>query len=66
MFIENSLSERVGKVMGFLAAYAFFTSVLFFVLSFLQKLPPSWKYGHLMLITGSVYLLGSAVQRGLR
>lgn len=64
MFLEQpSIIEKAGQVIGFLAAYALFTGVLFWVFSVMGK---GWPIVQVILLTGSIYLLGSGVKLVLR
>ena len=55
--------ERLGKIIGYIFAYLIFTTVLFFIISFFNKLPLSWGYLHIASITLVVSLLGIVLKR---
>lgn len=57
---------KLGWVSGYAAAYLFFTTALFFMLTLLEKLPGSRSYFHIMVITALVAILGLAVTRLLK
>lgn len=58
--------ERLGGVSGYIAAYLVFTTVLFFMLTFLEKLPAGWSYLHVAVITAITAILALTVRRLLR
>lgn len=62
---EKSL-EVVGEKIGFLGGYFLFTTVLFYIFSLTNKLPDTWSYRHIMLITIGIVLLGIIIKRALR
>jgi hypothetical protein len=57
------MMERLGKIIGYIFAYLIFTTVLFFIISFFNKLSPSWGYLHIASITLVVSLLGIVLKR---
>lgn len=57
---------KLGWVSGYAAAYLFFTTALFFMLTFLKKLPASWSHFHIITLTALVSLLGAGVKRLLK
>jgi len=50
--------ERVGERAGYVFSYFVFTTILFFILTFLNKIPISWSYVHVMGITILIAVLG--------
>ncbi|MBI4439274.1 hypothetical protein HY640_05045 [Candidatus Woesearchaeota archaeon] len=55
----DSVGESVlARKLGFAFGYFVFTTVMFFALSFAHKIPASWTYTHLMIVTGLVTLSG--------
>ena len=48
---------------GFLAGYFIFTTILFSILKFTDKLPSSWNYFSIALITASIVLIGGLIKR---
>jgi len=65
-FEEDNSVEKFGENIGYIAAYFSFTTILYFVLTLAKKLPASWTYLHIMLITFSIVLVGSAIKRLLK
>ena len=55
--------KQVWKVVGFLISYALFTTILYFILSFLHKIPASWSIFHVAGITLLITLAGYGLER---
>jgi len=67
MFPEPSNStEKVGEMLGYIIMYLIFTTILFFILKFLNKLPTSWTYLHVMALTLLIVLFGMLIRRILK
>lgn len=67
MFFEESKSiEKFGEKIGYIVAYFLFTTILFFILAVLNKIPPSWSYLHIMGITFLITLTGILIKRFFR
>lgn len=58
--------ENWGIVLGYFLGYFFFTSVLFYILVLSQKLPKSWNFFHVILITFTITLAGIVIKRLLK
>ncbi len=58
--------QNWGHRAGFLFSYAIFTTMLFFIMTWLGKLPANWNYIHVMGLTALIILLGLGIQRLLR
>jgi Na+-driven multidrug efflux pump len=58
--------EKYGVIIGFLFSFFLFTTILFFVLSLLNKIPDTWSYLHIMIITVVISLIGTAFRRFLK
>ncbi len=65
-FEQNKSVEKWGEKVGYLFSYFLFTTFLYFILSFLDKLPPTWSYYHIMAITFCIALGAIIVRRLLR
>jgi hypothetical protein len=65
-FEENKQVIRVGEKIGFVFAYFLFTTILFFILLILKKLPGSWNYLHIMGIVLIIALIGAGIKRLLK
>tara|TARA_Y100000310_G_scaffold336305_1_gene420453 strand:- start:509 stop:709 length:201 start_codon:yes stop_codon:yes gene_type:complete len=58
--------KKTGKVIGFLVMYIIFTTILYFILKLLGKLPENWNYMYVVLITIFIVLLGILIKLLLR
>ena len=65
-FEPNITLEKTGKILGFLCSYFIFTTILYALLTLTKKLPASWSYGHVVLITLGILGLGFIIKRLLR
>ena len=66
MIFENKTEvERIGKVIGYIIMYFIFTTILYFILKILDKLPGTWDYFHIMAITITIALTGILIKRWL-
>ena len=65
-FGKNSRLENAGETIGFICAYFFFTSMLFIMLTFLNKIPVSWSFFHIMGITISIAAIGAILKGYLK
>jgi cell division protein FtsW (lipid II flippase) len=65
-FGHNKIFENISEKLGFLFSYFLFTTILFVIFSFFQKIPPSWNYSHFMIITIGIVLLGKALRGVLK
>jgi len=66
IFEENKTIEKLGERSGYVFGYFLFTTILFFVLLSFKKIPSSWFYLHVMVITILITLAGAAINRLLR
>ncbi len=64
-FEQNNSIERFGEKIGYAFAYFLFTTILFFILKLLNKIPASWSYYNIMVITLVIALLGIVIKRFL-
>ena len=65
-FEENKNFEIFGWKIGYLFSYFLFTTALFLILAFLNKLPNNWDYLNIMLITIFIALVGIIFKRLLK
>ena len=66
IFDQKQPLERLGWISGYIAAYLLFTTVSFFMLTFLKKLPGSWSYLHMAGITVLIAIVALTVKRLLK
>ena len=65
IFEENKSLENLGRKTGYVAGYVVFTSFLFLILSFLQRLPADWSYLHVAGITALIAATSTLLKRWL-
>ncbi len=65
-FEKNLVSNIFAEKIGFIFAYFFFTTSLYLILTLLNKLPLSWNYWHVMVITFVITLIGFIIKRYLK
>lgn len=58
--------ELYGKMSGFFLSYALFTTILYVILSLLDKLPSSWNIIHIILLTFIITIFGGTLKRWLQ
>ena len=63
---KGGTNNRVGKTIGYLLGFFVFTTVLYFVLVYLGKLPVSWGYHHVTGITFGITFLGALIRGYLK
>ena len=66
IFEHKNPIERIGEKVGFVFSYFLFTTILFFILTVLNKIPSTWTYFHVMGITLLITLIGNLVKRFLK
>jgi hypothetical protein len=66
IFEQDNMAEKIGKFFGFLFSYAVFTTILYLVLLHSKRLPDSWNYACIMMITIAVAIAGAAAKRFLK
>ena len=66
IFSHNRLIEEFGERIGYVVGYFLFTTILYFILLFLKKIPESWSYPHIMSITILIALLGFSISKLLK
>ncbi|MDP6138642.1 MAG: hypothetical protein QGI89_00890 [Candidatus Woesearchaeota archaeon] len=66
IFEQNKSLEKLGEKLGYVFGYFLFTTILFFILLLLKKIPETWSYFHIMGITILIALLGVIIKRLLK
>ena len=59
MNFETKNKQSIGKKIGYVFMYFVFTTILYFILTFLNKIPQSWNYIHILNLTLFIVLLGT-------
>lgn len=65
-FEKPKTTETVFSVIGFVFSYFLFTTILYFLLFYLKKIPFDWTYLNVGYITLSVVFLGFLIKRFLK
>ncbi len=66
IFEENETIENVGEKAGYMFSYLIFTTILFFILTLLNKIPESWSYISIMIIAMLFILVSMVIKRFLK
>jgi len=66
IFEENKTIENLGEKLGYIFGYFLFTTILFFILGVLKKIPESWSYIHVMGIVTLIVLVSTIIKRFLK
>jgi len=66
MFEQDKSVEKWGEKVGYISSYFLFTTILFFILTLLNKIPESWSYAHVMGITILIVFIGFVIKRLLK
>jgi len=56
----------LGRNLGFAFSYFLFTTVLFFILDFLKRIPETWTYFHVAGITLAIVVVGILTERMIK
>lgn len=56
-FNKKEKIKKFGEKAGFILMYFIFTTLLYFILKFLNKIP-NWNYFHILLLTFFIMLIG--------
>lgn len=66
IFEQNKSIEKFGQRTGYIFSYFLFTTILFFILTLLDKIPESWSYFRVMGITILIVFIGFLIKRLLK
>jgi len=66
IFEHGTFFEKLGEKIGFIFSYFLFTTILYFILGILHRLPVFWSYFHMMGVTLILLFIGIGVKRLLR
>jgi len=66
IFEQDKRIEKVGEKLGYILSYFLFTTILFFVLFILNKIPDSWSYIHIAALTILIALTGIGLKKILK
>lgn len=63
---NNFNIEKLSKKIGYIFGYFLFTTILFFILNLLNKIPKTWDYFHIMGITLLIIIVGVLIKKILK
>ena len=66
IFERNVNIENLGEKLGYIFSYFLFTTVLYMVLTLLKKIPETWTYFNIMIITIIIALTGIIFKKLLK
>jgi len=64
-FNKKENTRKLGERIGFILMYFIFTTLLYFVLKFLGRIP-NWNYFHIVFLTLAITLTGILLDKILR
>jgi len=65
-FENNNYFEKTGKYFGFILMFFLFSTILYFVLNYTNKIPDSFQYYNIFFITVPIILIGSLIKLFLK
>jgi len=57
------MSYNFGKYSGFLVSFLLFSTILFLILSYFDKLPARWSFFHVILVVLVITIIGFGVRK---
>lgn len=66
IFEENRTTEKLGEILGYIFSFFLFSTILFFILFVLKKIPESWPYIHVVGIVILIVLVSLIVKKFLK
>ena len=66
IFEENNIIESLGESLGYIFSYFLFTTILFFILVLLNKLPELGSYIHIMVVVILIAITGTMIKKFLK
>jgi hypothetical protein len=64
-FEESGDVRKVGEYAGYIISYLAFTTILYFVLTLLHRVPLWWNFFHTALVTLSIVIVGELLKKVL-
>jgi len=61
-FEADKKIRKIGEKTGIMTMYLIFTTLLYFILKLLERLPENWGYFHIVLLTLFIILLGTLIK----
>ncbi len=66
MKFDNESSKKSGEYIGYILMYLVFTTILYLILRFIDKLPNGWNFLHVTSITLLIILVGKSIKLVLK
>ena len=66
MDLDKPKKRNSEVVLGYVIMYLIFTTILYFILNLLNKLPETWTYLHIMTITLTIILIAKLTKGFLK
>ncbi len=63
---DTSAIDKTGYYLGYFLSYSIFTTVLFFILRTLKKIPADWTIVHVGIITILLHVIGQFIKKALK
>jgi len=59
---EKEKNSNLGRYIGYILMFFIFTTILYFLLTILEKLPASWNYFNILLIVLMIVFIGKIIK----
>lgn len=66
MELKRSKKEKYKELIGYILMYFIFTTILYFILKSLDKIPERWNYFYIMIITLLIVFIAKLIRRYIR
>lgn len=66
MDIKKSKKEKYIELIGYILMYFIFTTILYFILKSLDKIPERWNYFYIMAITLLIVFIAKLIRRYIK
>jgi len=64
-FEQDKTWEGYGNKTGYVFGYFLFTTILYLILFFLKKMPETWQYWHIMILTLAIVIIGRLMNKAV-
>jgi len=61
-FDEGKRIEKIGIISGYILMYLIFTTIFYFILTYFKKIPSSWGYIHVSILSLILMLVGKLIK----
>jgi hypothetical protein len=63
---KTNTLEKLGEKIGFIIMFFIFSTIFYFILKILEKIPNSWNYFHIMGLVFLITLIGIFINKMLK